>query len=96
MRNLLILGGIVYALIYLRNWAQKTPQLQEGDILIQIPPIPLKSQGVGNKNMLRIIFGSDIRYNKNRGCWELVLPPIVINRRQLAQLPDVIKEFILG
>ncbi len=94
MKGLIFAGLTIYGLILARNWAKTTPKLQDGDILVQIPPIPIKTQQAGGQNLARIAFGTDIRYNKEKGYWEMILPPIVINRQQLSQLPEFIREIL--
>ena len=96
IRTLVILGIGVYAVILLRNWAKRIPPLQAGQFMLQIPPIPLKSREEGTGNAARLIFGSRVQYNRAKGYWELVIPPVVLSESMLAIVPDIFKNFLIA
>jgi len=96
----IIFGGVVvYGLIIARNKAREVPQLTGDQLLLTLPPIPLGTiqaggEVIGKQNLFRIVFGSEIRYNSEQNRWELVIPPLIIDKSQIQALPNLIKQIV--
>ncbi len=91
-KRLLAVGAAIFGVIILRNWAQQTPTVKGDDLLLQLPPIPIKNDVQGMLNGLRLAFGSSVNFNSATQQWEMITPPLVISKEALGSLPDLAKQ----
>jgi len=101
MRGLFLLGGVVFGLIIARNKAREIPPLTSNQVLLTLPPIPIGTiqaggEIIGKQNIFRIIFGSEIVYNREKNRWELRIPPLIIDKSQINQLPSILRQIVVG